>query len=227
MEKVAYLDLLAQYEINSAHPGGMALTRELLRRETITSNTTVLDVGCGTGQTSSFIARRYPCQVVAIDINPRMLEKARQKFSQSNLKIPVFRADAADLPFRKNSFDLVLAESVTVFTNNIRRTLREYYRVLKPGGTLLAIEGTALLPLTAAEEKDLRSMLGIACLPTKDQWRQMLQEAGFRNIQVLFQQRMSWLGSFPPELAGVFSEYRRTMFRNRNKFGFGVYRCQL
>ena len=225
MERISYIDLLAKNGIDCAHPGGLALTKQILRNETITSNMVLLDVGCGTGQTSAYIAKYYPCKVIAIDINPNMLEKARQKFVDYQLEIPLIRANAMDLPFRKDSFDIILAESVTTFTDNIRRTLQEYCRVLKPGGILLAIEGTALLPLEKTEMKDLKSILGIALLPTKNEWRQLFQEVGFNSVRVLYQQPMNWMGYFPSESAEYFQEYRKTMYRNRKKFGFGIYRC--
>lgn len=227
MEKQNYLDLLAQYNIDNAHPGGLALTRSLLAREKPTSDKTLLDVGCGTGQTSLFIAKHYPCQIVAVDLSRTMLDKAEHKFRKSGLTIPLIKANAMSLPFRRDSFDIVLAESVTIFTENIGRTLREYSRVLKPTGVLLAIEGTSLQPLEEQEAKDLKDTLGIASLPTKDEWFQMLKEAGFSNINILYKQRMGWMGSFPSELSDAFHEYRNIMFRNRKKFGFGVYRCTL
>ena len=124
MEKPNYLDLLAQYNIDNAHPGGLALTKTLLAHEKLTSDKTLLDVGCGTGQTSLFISKHYPCQVVAVDLSRKMLDKAAQKFKQSGLTIPLFRADAMHLPFHRNAFDIILAESVTIFTESISRTLR-------------------------------------------------------------------------------------------------------
>ncbi len=225
MGKTTYIDLLAKNGINGAHPGRLALTKKILRNETITPDMSLLDVGCGTGQTSAYIAKYYPCKIVAIDINPNMLEKARQKFADYQLDIPLIRANAMDLPFHKDSFDIILSESVTTFTDNIRRTLREYSRVLKPGGILLAIEGTALLPLEKAEIKELKSILGIALLPTKNEWCQLFQEVGFNFVRVLYQQPMNWMRSFPSESAEDFQEYRKTMYRNRKKFGFGIYRC--
>lgn len=225
MSKTNYLDLLAQYNIDNAHPGGLALTKKLLARETLLSDTALLDVGCGTGQTAFFIAKHYPCRVIAVDLSRMMLDKAERKFAQAGLTIPLLRANAMNLPFRKDSFDIVLAESVTIFTENANRTLREYHRVLKPGGILLAIEGTSLQPLEKHEARELKEALGITFLPTKEEWCQMIKDAGFSNVKTLYQQRMGWMGAFPSELAEVFHEYRNIMFKHRKKFGFGVYRC--
>jgi ubiquinone/menaquinone biosynthesis C-methylase UbiE len=220
----AYLDRLAIYGVDGAHPGGLHLTAKLLRNETITADTLLLDVGCGTGQTSAYIGSHYPCKPVAVDISPEMLEKAEKKFAQYHLDIPLIRADVMNLPFRRNCFDIVLSESVTNFTR-IRRTLREYYRVLKPGGILLEIEATALAPLTSKEAETVAT-LGIQYLPTRDEWRILFQESGFSEIRVLTVQPMSRLGVLPPEFTRCFPDYTGIMGRYRRKMGYGVYRCQ-
>lgn len=226
MEKVKYLDLLARNGIDSAHPGGFSMTKFLLRQEKLTPEMVLLDVGCGTGQTSAYIATHYPCKVIAVDINSQMLEKARQKFAANKLNITVIQADAMKLPFPKNSFDITLSESVTAFTQ-ISKTLREYYRVLKPGGILLAIEVTALEALTLNEAADLQAVLGITRFPTSPEWCEMFRAGGFNEIQVLYRKRLNLMETFTPERYKVFHDYANTMFRHRKKVGFGVYRCKL
>ena len=58
------------------HPGGRASTEALLERAAITSDSKVLDVGCGVATTAVEIARRYGAHVTAVDIAPLMLERA-------------------------------------------------------------------------------------------------------------------------------------------------------
>ncbi len=222
---MTYLELLAERGIDGAHPGGFALTRALLRREMIDANTTVLDVGCGTGQTSSYIAKKFKCRVVAVDNNPKMLEKAQQRFQKDSLKIGLVRADAMRLPFWPNSFDLVLAESVTIFTN-ISRTLREYSRVLKPGGILIDIEMTAEMPLTAEELKDVKSVYGIKQVPTQDEWTDMLKAAGFSSIQILKGRINPLELLFGNRLGKEFSAHFNLMKQYYRKLGYRVYRCK-
>lgn len=229
MAQLTYLESLAESGIKGAHPGGLALTRILLRTENIRTGMRLLDVGCGTGQTAAYIAGHYPCSVTAVDINPIMLEKARRNFAH-HPDIVLIKADAMDLPFQKNSFDMILAESVTVFTR-IAKSLREYYRVLKPGGILLAIEATALSPLSCDETAIFKRVLGIEWMPTVEEWRQMFQEAGFPNPRVLSLRHMNWIQSFSPWMkqtcarAQALREYAAILRRYRSKFGYGVYRA--
>ena len=110
MKKLTYTDLIAQLGISGAHPGGIALTKILLERENLNSSTKVLDLGCGTGQTSSFIKTNYDSDVAAIDIHPEMIEKAHNRFYSEKQKINLVQSNAENLPFEHNTFDFIIAE---------------------------------------------------------------------------------------------------------------------
>jgi SAM-dependent methyltransferase len=224
LENSTYLERLAQFGVNSAHPGGLTLTRRLLHSENPGKNTAILDVGCGTGQTAAYLGLHYPCKITAIDLNPRMIALARDKFAQLQLNIDSQQADATALPFRAKSFDLVLSESVTVFTS-IKTALKEYYRVLKPGGRLLAIEVTATEPLTAAEFAAMQQILGINQFPTLELWQQMFTGAGFTTMQVLGQSKINPLGLNSHLTNRYFQDYHRLMLKYHGKLKYGVYRC--
>ena len=79
----AYIDILAYFGIGGAHPGGFNLTQSILDAENIPPTQSVLDIGCGTGQTAAFLAERFNCQVTAIDKHPVMVQKARIRFVNS------------------------------------------------------------------------------------------------------------------------------------------------
>ena len=75
-----YLNCLALIGIGGVHPGGLQLTKEILSREKINEKTIILDVGCGTGQTSAYMAEKYKCKIIGLDNNEMMLEKAKKRF---------------------------------------------------------------------------------------------------------------------------------------------------
>ncbi|MGZ4106989.1 MAG: methyltransferase domain-containing protein, partial [Tumebacillaceae bacterium] len=93
MKELTYHDFLANFGIGGAHPGGMTMTRDILQREGIAKGTRVLDVGCGTGQTSAYLVRQFGCQVTAIDRHPLMLEKARRRFQRERLNVTLVQGD--------------------------------------------------------------------------------------------------------------------------------------
>jgi ubiquinone/menaquinone biosynthesis C-methylase UbiE len=179
-----YHDFLAKFGIGSAHPGGMALTVDLLKRERLTAKTRVLDVGCGTGRTAAYLAKTFGCRVTALDQHPLMIEKARRRFQREGLPVELLQGDIHQLPFQKGTFDVVIAESVTIFTD-LPRSLPEYARVLRPGGMLLDTEMTAERPLSAKELAELRAVYGTKQVPTETEWCGRLQRAGFDPVEVV------------------------------------------
>ncbi|HEV8713664.1 MAG TPA: class I SAM-dependent methyltransferase [Candidatus Binatia bacterium] len=97
-----------------------------------------LMVAAGTGNDFKFFP---PGQhIVAIDISPKMLERAAQKVAAYQGTIELRVLDVCELPFAEASFDTVV--TVCTFCSVPRPVagLRELYRVLKPGGQLLMFE---------------------------------------------------------------------------------------
>lgn len=178
-----YLNCLALFGVGGAHPGGLNLTRRILSREKVDESTKVLDVGCGTGQTSAFIAKQHQCQVTALDYNKMMLEKAKKRFQSMNLQIETQHGSAENLPFENETFDLLLSESVTAFTD-ISKTIPEYKRVLKPNGVLLAIEMVRNADVSEKQLEEILKFYGVRQLLDEQEWLTQFQNAGFKHIEV-------------------------------------------
>nr|WP_236588169.1 class I SAM-dependent methyltransferase [Tumebacillus amylolyticus] len=181
---MTYHDFLATFGIGGAHPGGLALTRDVVAKERLTPVSQVLDAGCGTGQTAAYLAKTYGAQVTALDQHPLMLQKAGRRFQREGVRVQLLQGDVHRLPFPDKSFDLVLVESVTIFTR-INTALGEYARVLKPGGVLLDLEMTAERPLSAKELEELSSVYNTRQVPTETEWTGRLQGIGFESISVV------------------------------------------
>jgi SAM-dependent methyltransferase len=92
----------------------------------------VLEVGPGPGELSERIARELGCDVVALDISPRMVELTRAR------GVDAVVGDVQELPFGDETFDVVVAAWVLFHAQDIQRALAEIARVLRPGGRLVA-----------------------------------------------------------------------------------------
>lgn len=178
-----YLDCLAAFGVGGAHPGGLQLTKELLSREKIDETKSILDAGCGTGQTSAYIAEQYRCQVTALDCNKIMLDKARKRFSSLHLPIEVKEGSTEILPFDKMVFDMILSESVMSFTD-VSLTIPEFNRVLKPNGVLLAIEMVLEKSLSKKELKPIVDFYGVTQLLTDKEWEDLFKKSSFKQVIV-------------------------------------------
>jgi len=118
----------------------------IIRRSGIRSGMTVMELGCGSGAYTAYVARAVgeKGKVYAVDIQPAMLRQLERKLSQAENRdiknIELKEASAYELPFADDSFDLVCAIAVLMEIPDIGRSLREMKRVLRSGGTLAVTE---------------------------------------------------------------------------------------
>ena len=118
--------------------GGEARFRQLaLQGLTIRSDTQVLDLCCGSGQTTQFLVK-FSQNVTGLDASPKSLQRAR-------LNVPLasyVEAFAEEMPFADNLFDVVHT-SVALHEmqpQQLRKIINEVYRVLKPGGVFTLVD---------------------------------------------------------------------------------------
>jgi SAM-dependent methyltransferase len=108
---------------------------ELCEALDLRSGAKVLDVAAGNGMVSLAAARRW-CDVTSTDYVPALLERGRTRASAEGLAIEFMEADAENLPFEKNSFDVVLSTFGVMFTPNQDQAAAELLRVCKRGGKI-------------------------------------------------------------------------------------------
>jgi malonyl-CoA O-methyltransferase len=101
----------------------------------------ILDVGAGTGYCASLLQKKYPkAHLLALDIAQPMLLCARNKsslWSRLRNKTDSLCADAEALPLADHSVDMVFSNLTLQWVNQLEHTLREFARVLRPGGMIL------------------------------------------------------------------------------------------
>jgi ubiquinone/menaquinone biosynthesis C-methylase UbiE len=95
----------------------------------------VLDVAAGNGNATLAAARRF-AQVVSTDYVDPLLEHGRRRAEAERLPIKFQQADAEDLPFAAESFDVVLSTFGVMFTPNQEQAARELMRVCRRGGKI-------------------------------------------------------------------------------------------
>jgi len=183
--QAGFFDFAAEVGLTK-HIGGIEATEALMQQCHVHERSYVLDVGCGVGATPCFIANKYGCRVVGVDISAKMVERSEERARREKVADRAkFRVgDAQDLPFEDALFDAVLTESVTAFPEDKQKAVNEYARVTKPGG-YVGLNETVWLKLPpppevlAWAEQDL----GANVRPlTLDAWRGLLEKAGLTDI---------------------------------------------
>ncbi len=149
---------------------------------------TVLDLGSGAGIDCFLAARRVGVRgsVIGVDMTPQMITKARENARKGGYRNVEFRlGEIEHLPVADSSVDVVLSNCVINLAPEKGPVYREAFRVLRPGGKLAVSDVVATRPITARERADpsLWSSCSSGALEIKE-IRALLQEAGFRDIQV-------------------------------------------
>lgn len=97
----------------------------------------VLDLGCGTGHCSRELKDKYSkAKVFGVDLAPGMIEQAKKQQGLFK-KIDYQIADADQLPYENDSFDLVFSNLTIQWLPDLKHSFAEINRVLKPGGLLI------------------------------------------------------------------------------------------
>ncbi|MDO8638519.1 MAG: methyltransferase domain-containing protein [Candidatus Daviesbacteria bacterium] len=100
----------------------------------------VLDLACGNGLSTAHIKGSL---VVGLDLSESQLEKAKKRFKDKDFVV----GDARKLPFKDNSFDLIVAINMLHHIEETKEALNECMRVLKKGGVLLTVDPNLYNPI--------------------------------------------------------------------------------
>jgi len=166
----------------------------------------VLDAACGTGVVTKLAAEQVaPGGTVAgLDPNPAMLAVARAT-TRSDVAIDWHEAPAEELPFPDESFDAVLCGMGLQFFADKEAGVREFYRVLVPGGRLVAnVPGPTPPPLEIMAESLSRHVgpesasfvHAVFSLHDPDDLRNLATQAGFEDVDI--RSAVTWLKLPPP-----------------------------
>ncbi|NMA81323.1 demethylmenaquinone methyltransferase / 2-methoxy-6-polyprenyl-1,4-benzoquinol methylase [Jeotgalicoccus aerolatus] len=99
----------------------------------------VLDLCCGTGDWTIQLAENQEAEITGLDFSENMLKVAAGKTAQFN-NITLTQGDATDLPYDDNTFDIVTIGFGLRNLPDYLSGIKEFYRVLKPGGQLVILE---------------------------------------------------------------------------------------
>ncbi|MFC1865933.1 class I SAM-dependent methyltransferase [Chloroflexota bacterium] len=163
------------------------LTEKLLEFVKVEAKQDFLEVGCGNGLVTKYLAQEYNASVIGIDVDPQQIELAcKDVDSIENLRY--LESDAADLPFKESSFDVVLSFGVLHHIKNWLDALKEVKRVLKPGGYFVYADIVYPERVTRMDGSSNVSF-GLVTIDI-DQLNTFLEKFGFTTIHSQWQKRL-------------------------------------
>lgn len=177
-----YFEILAELGLTK-HYGSLDATRQLLELCQVTRDQRVLEIGCGVGATSVYLAKSLGTRVIGSDLIEKMLPQAAARARRFQVEglVDFIAADARQLPFPSDHFDGVILESVNVFFEDKVSALREYLRVIRPGGFIGLTEMTWLRPPAPELEAVFRDTAYAIALD-EDSWKGTLAAAGLAEV---------------------------------------------
>lgn len=171
--------------------------RELIGRAAPRNGEHIFDLACGTGVVTREIVNSgvSPGSLTAVDYNADMLNVARELAAQSGLVAEWVEADAAQLPFEDDRFDLAFCQQALQFFPDRPAALCDLHRVMAKGGRVFFCvqrdlsENPLLKSQAAALEKHVGPKAGaavraICSLPDETEIRALFEDAGFHDVEI-------------------------------------------
>ncbi len=126
------------YDILNPYLYTDAMRSEMVNQIENGADLRVLDVGCGTGYTTTgVLMRKDVSEVVGLDMNPVQLKRAAKNLRCEKSRTFISRGDADNLPFPDGSFDAVISVGAIEYFPDPEKTIKEFARVTRDGGTVI------------------------------------------------------------------------------------------
>jgi SAM-dependent methyltransferase len=154
----------------------------------LTSHSSVLEIGCGSGVYALHLARTVGCSVTGVDINALGIRNANQLALDGGMGGQV-RFEVCDvsqpLPFADETFDAVFANDVLCHIPGRPSLICEMHRVLKPGGRMLFSDALIIGGIVSQDEIATRSSIGFYLFSPPGENERLILKAGFSDLKVL------------------------------------------
>lgn len=154
----------------------------------IDENTRIIDIGAGYGGSGRYLAKKFGCKVVCLNLSEAQNERDRQMNKEQGLDhlIEVVDASFEDVPYGDNSFDIAWSQDSILHSGDRRRVFEEVKRVVKPGGQFIFTD-----PMQSDNNPEpdvlepILARIHLDTLGSFATYRQLACEVGFEELNVV------------------------------------------
>lgn len=171
-------DILQDYDQD--HYGGVEANDILAQKAGIQFTSYVLDVGSGMGGPARYLASRYGCRVMGLDVTESRYRSAIRltKMVKLDHLVDFHLGNALNMPFVDNTFDVVVGQETWAHIPEKPRLIAECTRVVKLGGIIAFTDVLRRGVLNHSEKERLQKDMAIPTLETAKGYSQLLAESG-------------------------------------------------
>lgn len=148
----------------------------------------VLDLGSGGGIDVLLSARRVGSKgkVYGLDMTDEMLNLARKNAAEAGVdNVEFLKGEMENIPLPDNTVDIIISNCVINLSADKRKTLREAFRVLKPGGRFAVSDIVVRGDIPASIKRDVELWVGcVAGALEEAEFKSLLDEVGFENTEI-------------------------------------------
>ncbi|MDE6671944.1 MAG: class I SAM-dependent methyltransferase [Ruminococcus sp.] len=160
----------------------------------LSGNETVLDIGCGGGETLKRISQKTTGHLTGLDYSPVSVKMTGQRNAEiiASGRMNVIEASVEKMPFSDNSFDRIITVESFYFWKNPPENLKEVHRVLATDGIFLIvadIHGGIELSDKALENIRKYNLYN----PTLEEFHELLENAGFKDVKIHTESGTDWI----------------------------------
>lgn len=149
------------------------------------SSSNLLEIGSGSGGPALYVARKTGCRVTGLDVNEFGVRNANELAAGQNLgeRARFQLTDASEpLPFGDDTFDAIVSNDVMCHVPKRLQVLKEWRRVLRPGGRMLFTDAMVITGVVSHEEIATRSSIGLYFYLPRGENERLIEEAGFELL---------------------------------------------
>ena len=168
--------------LSAMNRGHAPLCDWVLNTVSWTDGAKVLDIGCGGGANIDRMFQKYPsCHIDGIDYSAESVKVSKKtNATRLNISCEILQGNVMKLPYPNHTYDVATAIETVYFWPDVTEGFRHIFRVLKPGGKVIV---ACEMSDPVRGDKWAKRCEGMTIYTAK-QLQEMLEQAGFENIQI-------------------------------------------